>query len=161
MNKKIDIENIDNKHVFTTPDRYFEDLPTRIQKRIEKEKRNDVFQRSFQFFNELEIWRLAIPAIAVVILVILIIPKGSSDNFTKVEDTQVLLASVDDESIMDYLDLMGISEIDLLSTLDNEELASEILVESESQYFDQLDIENIDLELLGEFDVEPIDALEE
>jgi hypothetical protein len=124
------LEDIPKKEVFSTPDGYFDSLPTRIQSRIvEKDgKRDHVF--TFQ-----TAWKLALPAVVLLAVGIFWFTSPSQPA-----DAESILASVQTEDLVAYLSESDISTEEVIdaagfNTEDIDEIAGEVY-----------DLQNIDLE---------------
>lgn len=105
---KIRLDDIDKKSPFEVPEGYFNKLTSDIQERIkEKPKREWIPSAQLK-------WSLAGVFSIVIAAVLVFYP---SDSYESAEE---LLAQVDDEAIMEYLDLYTETEIDLYEDLDLE-----------------------------------------
>jgi hypothetical protein len=122
------LEDIPKKDFFTVPDDYFDKLPAKIQSRIAKTKvRNE---RTFVFRYAL---RYALP---VLVLAGVIFYYSSSKP-----DVETILASVDTEELIDYLQESGMTTEEML---ENVEFSAEELEAIENEVYDVSlsDIEN-------------------
>lgn len=140
MNKKL--SDIEKKNLFEVPDGYFEDLPLRIQKRIELE------QQSKQTIA-LPSWSLAMAAsIALIIVAVFLFQNNPSSS----ED---LLAGISEEDLIAYIDELELSSYDIATTFPN--------ITDHLQLDDINIIEDVDLEdqaiddLLLEYNIEDLE----
>jgi hypothetical protein len=135
------LEDIPKKEVFSTPDGYFDSLPTRIQSRIaEKDGKRDhvfIFQTA---------WKLAVPA--VVLLAVGIFWFTSPSQPTNAES---ILAAIETEDLVAYLSESDISTEEVIdaagfNTEDIDEIAGEVYdlqnIDLEGIDLDDLDLEN-------------------
>ena len=131
--KKLD--EIPKKHPFEVPEGYFDRLPGIIQARVaeksEVKEAKPYFRYALQY---------ALPVIVLAIVALIyFIPKN--------EDADTILASVSTEELVAYLENSEITTEELLEemTLDTESIEA---IESEVYFnFDELDIEELDLDL--------------
>jgi hypothetical protein len=135
MNYKLD--DIDKKQSFKVPEGYFEDLPLKIQSKIQKKEiHSNVLLPS---------WKFALAASILVILVTYFIADQ------KPPSAEMLLAEVSQEDLIAYLDNIDLDIEDLTSTFQEstEELDFENL-----DGLDQLDMNEEELDdLLLEYDI--------
>jgi hypothetical protein len=103
------LDDIDKKEQFKVPEGYFEDLPLRIQKRIQQE--SPIKRR------RINAWSLAMAASLVIIITyVFFIPNNTPTP-------EELLAEVSHEELLAYLDEVEIDEYELVSAFgDNEEI---------------------------------------
>jgi len=102
------LEDIKKKNIYSVPDRYFDQLPTRIQSRVNEKK--PVWGLSLSWNLTL---RVAGPALAV----ILIIFYFSISNNTG-QSTDDLLAQVTTEDMIAYLETTDITTDEIIEGLD-------------------------------------------
>lgn len=137
MQKKLD--DIGKKPSFKVPDGYFEDLPLKIQNRIETEKSNN---RSIQ----LPAWSYAMAA-AVVIIVSFTLFFGRNDNHV-----EKLLAEISEEDLVAYIDEMDLDEYDLAATFPE---TTDDLEFDDLEMMNDLDLEDHSIdEILLEYNLE-------
>ena len=131
------IEDIDKKQVFNTPEGYFEDLPMRIQARIESEKPQAVSKR-------LPKWSLALASVALLLTFVFVLyDSGTSE--------QDLLAGISQEELVAYLDQIELDEYEIASTFESDLDALNL---DETSVLDGIDMENEALEdVLLEYDL--------
>ena len=133
------IDDMDKKIDFKVPDGYFENLPLKIQQRIEIEKKE---AKTFT----LPTWSYALAASALLIMGFVILFQNPSPSAEK------LLAEVSEEALIAYLDDIEIDEYDLVSALPDH---------AEDLPFNEIDmLQNLDLgdesmdDILLEFNIE-------
>ena len=97
-----DIEK--NKQPFSVPDGYFEDLPMKIQSRIEGQKKES-WVRTPAF-------RLAFSVAAMLILVFTVVFLNPS------ESAEDLLADIPEEELLAYIDMVQFDETDILAAFE-------------------------------------------
>jgi hypothetical protein len=132
------LENIPKKEVFSVPEGYFDTLPGKIQARISAEKPDR--QPAFVFRYKLQ---YVLPVIA--LLAIGLYWFAPADR----ADAESIIASVQTEELVAYLNDSELSTEDLLETLDfNEQDVQDIETEV---YELNLDNENLD-ELLEDLE---------
>jgi len=114
------LKDIDRKVDYKAPEGYFENLPLKIRRRIEAEKKEENA-------IHLSAWSYAIAASMLLILSIVFIFKDST------LPTESLLSEVSEEAIIAYLE-----EIDL----DEYDIAYALFEEQEDLQFDDMDMLN-------------------
>ncbi len=102
------LDDIKKKNIYSTPDRYFDQLPTRIQNRVTKKQ---VFGFSFSWNL---ILKVASPALAV-ILIFFYININRNGNELNAED---LLSQIETEDLIAYLVTTDISTEEIIEELD-------------------------------------------
>ena len=117
---KYKLDDIEKKSAFKVPEGYFEDLPMRIQKRVESESP----QRST---FRLPSWSFAMAASVLLVISFVFIFNTSDQNANE------LLAEVPEADLIAYLDQVDVDIYDLASTFTGD---------SESLQFDELDMLN-------------------
>ncbi len=100
------LEKINKKNIYTVPDQYFDELPQRIQKRISNKKHHWNWHGSL-----VPVLKYALPAISI-ILVVLYLGFFRNNNFST--DPETLLAQVNTEDIIAYLENSDISTDDII-----------------------------------------------
>jgi hypothetical protein len=137
------LEDIPKKEIFTVPDGYFDSLPLKIQARISGEKT----EAHPGFFVRYRL-QYALPVIALLSIGIYWFAAQSGNG-----DPETILASVQTEELVAYLNDSELTTDDLLEDVEfNEEDAQEI----ESEVYElNFDTEDLD-EVLGDFDIENI-----
>lgn len=103
------LEDLKKKNIYTVPDNYFDQLPTRIQSRI-----NEKRPASWLNFNWSLTYKLAAPVLAVLFLVFYF---GRSDRQIP-QDAESLLARVNTDEIIAYIDFMDISTDEIIESID-------------------------------------------
>jgi hypothetical protein len=131
------LEDIPKKEIFTTPEGYFDALPGKIQARISaKPEKQPFFAYTLKY---------ALPVIALLAAGIF---WYTANQETTPADAESILASVETEALIAYLDESEISTEDLIENLefrtdDIEAIESEIYI---------LPLEELDLDGEQEFD---------
>ncbi|MGF1636064.1 MAG: hypothetical protein ACFCUU_03255 [Cyclobacteriaceae bacterium] len=125
-----------NQNLFKVPDGYFEDLPIRVQKRIELKQRH----KRPAFFPMLSpAWKV-LAAASVALIIVWFMGDFSQP---KTDEQHDLLIGVTTSDIIDYLYTTGIDDEDIELLLANNDLNSE-LVDSESIWQDILESDEDD-----------------
>lgn len=137
------LEDIPKKEIFQVPEGYFEGLPAKIQARIEAKK--PFRERSFVFSYKLQ---YVLPAVALLAVGMYWFSVSSQPK-----DAESLLASVQTEDLIAYLNESDMTTEDLLegvdyNSIDIEEIESEVY----GLNLDTLEIENG----FGELDLDNI-----
>ncbi|HEY0744615.1 MAG TPA: hypothetical protein VGD40_24275 [Chryseosolibacter sp.] len=136
------LEDIPKKPIFNVPDGYFDQLPNKIQARIsgnEKPKPSFVLQYRLQY---------VIPAVLVLVIGLLWLFAPAASN-----DAESILASVESEQLVAYLNESELTTEELLedvdfSTSEVEAIESEVYeLELEEELIDGL-LEDLDTENL-------------
>ena len=116
MKKKIDIESLERKNIHQVPDGYFDELPLKIQSRIDEH----VQASSPIFIPRMQMaWGLT-AAIAFFLIGWLIYPQGTKPS------TEQLLASIDSEALIEYLYEEDISTDEILAAIDENYILEEL-----------------------------------
>lgn len=102
------LDDIKKKNIYSTPDRYFDQLPARIQNRVTKKQ---VFGFSFSWNL---ILKVASPALAV-FLIVFYININKNGNELNAED---LLSQIETEDLIAYLVTTDISTEEIIEELD-------------------------------------------
>ena len=103
------LEEIKKKNIYTVPDKYFDQLPTRIQSRMNEKK--PVFGISVNWSIVLKV---ATPSFAVILLLFYF---GASRNNTY-KSAEEILAQVETEDLIAYLETTDITTEDIIEELD-------------------------------------------
>ncbi len=132
--------------IFHTPKGYFDQLPGRIQKRVEQEQ-----QSAKTIF--LPRWAYAVAASGVVLLVAGLLffqqTDHTTDTLTTEQNVEQLLASVSDEEMINYLQTQ--TEPSALELVLTEEDQEEILLHELENYDISLEDYAYELEYLEEY----------
>ncbi|WP_421765624.1 hypothetical protein [Ekhidna sp.] len=136
---KYKLDDIEKKKPFEVPEKYFEELPLKIQTRINEEKAGS---------NPWKVpaWSLAMVAsILLLITFIFIIPESGPDP-------EKLLAEVPQDELIAYLDLIELDEYDIASAFDDNMDVFEL---ENSSMLDGIEIDDQALDdVLLEYDLE-------
>ena len=103
------LDDIKKKNVYTVPDRYFEQLPGRIQQRVSKKKSG-----FFYSFN----WKLTAQIASPVLAVLLLIFYFGIGTQTSALSAEELLAEVATEDVIAYLETTDLSADEIIEELD-------------------------------------------
>jgi len=137
MNKKLD--DIEKKLNMKVPEGYFEELPMKIQKRIEME------QSSSNSFK-IPAWSLAMAASIVVIVGFIFFWGGKN---TSVEE---LLAEIPEEELMAYVEELNLDAYDLATAFPE---TTEELEFEDIEMMDELEVDDLSIDdILLEYNIE-------
>ena len=103
------LDDIKKKNVYNVPDRYFEQLPGRIQTRVSKKKPD-----FFYSFN----WKLTAQIASPVLAVLLLIFYFGIGTQTSALSAEELLAEVTTEDVIAYLETTDLSADEIIEELD-------------------------------------------
>ncbi|MEP0987253.1 hypothetical protein [Ekhidna sp.] len=136
---KYKLDDIEKKKPFEVPEKYFEELPLKIQTRINEEK-----VESYSW--KVPAWGLAMAAsILLLITFIFIIPESGPDP-------EKLLAEVSQDELIAYLDQIELDEYDIASAFDDNMDVFEL---ENSSMLDGIEIDDQALDdVLLEYDLE-------
>ncbi|MEM9340671.1 MAG: hypothetical protein AAGA66_18200 [Bacteroidota bacterium] len=135
------LDDIEKKgQPFKAPDGYFEDLPLRIQHRIQTNASSKVSWYGTPAFK----WAFSIATIVIVLL--------SVTFFDSSQSTEDLLAEIPEEELLAYVDQMSFDEEEILTAFEGDIQSLDF---AESATLNDLDIENESLEdLMSEYGLE-------
>lgn len=135
--RKMKLQDIDKKEIFKVPDRYFEELPGRIQDRIHKK------QPEYQWMPVLNrAVKYAIPALAVLFVVLYFtiydraVPQDKS--------YEAILEEVSTDNIITYLEYQDITTEEIIENIDVSAIDFEINEDAELFNEEEMDEETID-----------------
>lgn len=103
------LEDIKKKNIYSVPDKYFDQLPTRIQSRVNEKK--PVLGLSLDWSM---VFRVAVPALTVVFFIFYF----SIGNQNSAQSAEELLAQIDTEDIIAYLQTTDITTDEIIDGLD-------------------------------------------
>ena len=136
---KYKLDDIEKKKVFDVPEGYFEDLPMKIQKRIESESTSKMAIAWPK-------WSVALAASLTLIAVFLFVIPSNDVN---AED---LLASVTQEELIAYLDEIELEEFEIITALGDNPTVFDF---EETEGLDDIDLEDQSIDdMLLEYDLE-------
>jgi len=115
------LEDINKKNIYSVPDKYFDQLPKRIQSRVNEEKPVNWLSLNWSLS-----YKLALPVAAVLLMVFYF---GNFNNQSKV-DAGALLAEVSTEDIIAYLDYTDITTDEIVEVIDINEIELELYKDS-------------------------------
>jgi hypothetical protein len=119
------LEDINKKNIYTVPEKYFDQLPGRVQARIQTKKPEGIFALNWSLT-----YKIAAPALAMVMLVFYFWYDGP-ENIQSVESL-----------------LTQVATDDLVAYLETTDITTEEIIES-------IDFDNIDLDLTDETQIMP------
>lgn len=103
------LDDIKKKNIYTVPDKYFDQLPTRIQSRV-----NEKQPVSRWSWNQSLIYKLAAPAFVVVLMLFYFGLGNNNDS----QDFDTILAQVSNEDIIAYLENTDITTEEIIDAID-------------------------------------------
>jgi hypothetical protein len=103
------LEDIKKKNIYSVPNRYFDQLPARIQSRVQEKK--SVFGFTLDWSLA---FKLAVPALA---LVFILFYFGVSTNYSG-QSAEELLAQVSTDDLIAYLETTDITTDEIIDELD-------------------------------------------
>lgn len=103
------LEDIKKKNIYTVPDTYFDQLPTRIQSRVNEKK--PVFGFSFSWNLA---FKVATPAFA---LIMILFYFGLKDG-NSYESAEEILAQVSSQDLIAYLETTDITTDEIIEEMD-------------------------------------------
>jgi hypothetical protein len=135
------LEDIEKKNIFKVPDGYFEELPSIIQARVSKpaSERSPFFRYALQY---------ALPAC--VFIIALAWFYNNQIQVTQPQNAEEMIASIDTDQLISYLEDTEFSLDDLLETY---ELSDEDMDEIEIATYPDITDEDLDI-MLEEYDFE-------
>ncbi len=136
--KPIKLDDIEkNSKPFSVPEGYFDDLPMKIQSRIQEEKKEVWIKRP--------VFRLAMAMAAMLVIVMSIVFMNQSAG------PEDLLADIPEEELLAYVDMMQFDETDILSAFEG---SIETIEFFDMEGFEDLQLEDEALDdLLIEYDL--------
>lgn len=102
------LDDIKKKNIYTVPDKYFDQLPTRIQSRVNEKP------VSRWNWNQSLAYKLAAPAFVVVLLLFYFGMGNENDS----QDFETILAQVSNEDIIAYLGNTDITTEEIIEAID-------------------------------------------
>lgn len=137
------LEKISKNNIYKVPDGYFEQLPMKIQARIEtrtaSQKRVSVVRRYSLYY--------AIPAVTLLILAVLIFKPASDDS------VESILSSVSTEQLITYLEDNNLTTDELLDNIELDEFTVESI---ENEVYSDFELDEEMLQLLpDELEINP------
>ncbi len=135
------LEDIDKKNIFKVPEGYFEELPSIIHSRVSKPSSQATPWFTFAL-------RYALPACVFILAVVWY--YNNQTQSTQTQDVEEMLASIDTNSLIEYLDEREISLNDLLDTY---EVTMEDVDEIETIAYPDISDEDFNI-MLNPYDLE-------
>lgn len=129
------LEDIEKKNIYKVPDKYFDQLPMRIQARTAEKKPSTGFTFRWNFAL-----KVATPAFALILILILFGIPGSKESLSADE----ILAQVSTEDVIAYLEISDITTDEIIEVLDLSDL--ELNFEDDDPL--NLELEDADLDAI-------------
>ena len=141
------LDEINKKAPFEVPDGYFDKLPMRIQSQLPEEVKYPWLSGVKAFLQSRQV-AYALPVIIILIVAsTLLLPQLNNQRTTSfTQSHELLLASVSDEDILDFLELNQLTINELVEDLNDTDI-EEVVQEVNEDIFSHLEIEEADLEL--------------
>ncbi len=120
------LEDLKKENVFKVPEGYFEDLPMRIQSRIQSGipvERIPVFRRN--------VFKYAV-SLAAMVLIVLVVLKF----YTRQPSPEKLLSQVPTEALISYLETSDITEDELFDNVNSSMMSGDLLNDNNDLDFD-------------------------
>lgn len=138
------LEDINKKNIHQVPDKYFDELPLKIQSRIQQES----VSKTWVFTYGL---RYALPALLLLIVSIYLITQPKVN-----ESPEQLLAEVSTEELISYLEASDITTEEIMESIEISEFEFEFKT-SDTDLIDDLDFSDEELDaLINDFETEDI-----
>lgn len=133
MMKKL--EEIGKDNIFKVPEKYFDELPMRIQSRI-KTRNEPALMPSFNWNLAV---KLAVPAIMLIVAILLAVFVNKNETY---KDADTILAEVSTEDMIAYLQASDISLDEILDEIQytdiDDEFSDQTLLFDENELTDEL-----------------------
>ncbi|MCK5279786.1 MAG: hypothetical protein KAK04_14630 [Cyclobacteriaceae bacterium] len=139
------LEDIKKKNIYSVPDKYFDQLPARIQSRVNEKK--PVFGLSLNWSLA---FKVAAPALALV-LILFYFDISTTDNSTLSSDE--LLAQVSTDDLIAYLETTDITADEIIEELDLSNIELDFYEEGPIMQDMDMNDEDIDA-LLDEYGID-------
>jgi len=131
------LEDIKKKNIYAVPDKYFDQLPRKIQSRIHEKQ-----PISWLSWNWNLSYKLAIPVTAIILMVFYF---GNFNRQTQ-QDASTILAEVSTEDIIAYLDFADLTTEEIVEVIDINDIEFELYENSPIiEDLDEIDEDEIDL----------------
>ncbi|MDZ7604036.1 MAG: hypothetical protein U5K79_00275 [Cyclobacteriaceae bacterium] len=138
------LEDINKKNIYSVPDKYFDQLPGRVQARIEAKKPGEIFSLNWSLT-----YKLAAPALAMVMLVLYFWYDGPANN----QSAESLLAQVATDDLVAYLATTDITTDEILESIDFDNIELDLSDETPIMKDTEMNEESIN-SILDEFGVD-------
>ncbi len=138
-NRKLKLEDINKDNIFSVPEGYFDELPAIIQARaLETSPKARI-----HLFTPARNWQTALIAATVILLVVVF----AIFNFPKtvVTTPEDILAQVDVEDIIAYLDFSDLTTAEILAEWNPESADLEEFIQDNTQLLNDEELKTIDL----------------
>jgi len=104
------LEDIKKENIYTVPDKYFDQLPTRIQTQVYKKKPVLGFSLNWHLA-----YKIAFPALAVLLMVFYFVAPRFANSAQSAEE---ILAQVSTEDLVAYLQTTDITTDEIIEVVD-------------------------------------------
>ena len=142
------LEDIKKENIYKVPERYFDELPMRIQDRISS-KSESIPATAFNWSIAVKV---AVPAFVIIITVLFGVFIRTNNSY---QDVDTILAQVSTEDMITYLQSTDISIDEILNEIQYDEIADEILQENLLMDDEELSIDLYN-ELMMEYGINEI-----
>lgn len=132
IKKRINIEDIPKKNIYSVSDGYFDKLPTRVQERVVQVKKQSA--PSYIFSLGL---RIALPVLALILMVAYFGNRINNNDL----DYEALLDDIPTEELISFISESDLSTDELLSMIDINELDVDGMVDEEIELFNDSDLD--------------------
>ena len=139
------LEEIKKKNIYTVPDKYFDQLPTRIQSRVNEKK---------PVFGILSSWKLVLKVAAPAFVVILMLFYIGVENYNSIQTPENILAQVSTDDLIAYLGTTDLTTEDIIEEIDFSTI--NLNFEDEGPIIQGIEMDAQDLDIL--FDEYGIDS---
>lgn len=138
------LEDINKKNIHQVPDKYFDELPLKIQSRIQQESVSMTWVFTYGL-------RYALPALLLLIVSIYLITQPKVN-----ENPEQLLAEVSTEELISYLEASDITTEEIMESIEISEFEFEFET-NDTDLIDDLDFSDDELDaLINDFETEDI-----
>jgi len=138
------LEDIKKQNIHKVPDKYFDELPLKIQSKIAEESKPKNWVVTYGL-------RYALPAILLIAITVYVIIKPSTTA-----SPEQLLAQVSTEELISYLEASDITTEEIVESLELSDIDFEFY-ENETELVDELDMSEDELDaLINDFETEDI-----
>ncbi len=138
------LEDINKKNIYSVPDKYFDQLPARVQARIQAKKPEGFFSLNWSFT-----YKVAAPALAMAMLVLFF----WFDNPVRNQSAESLLAQVATDDLIAYLETTDITTDEIIESIDFENIDLDLSEETPIMEGIEMNEESIN-SILDEFGVD-------
>jgi hypothetical protein len=115
MKKKVKLEDLDRKDIFTTPEGYFDQLPGRIHERMALQETKD--DRPVYRLVPKRVYYIA-ASVAVFLIATVLVLREPKETTTSAQN---MLAEVSTEAMIEYLEMSDVSVTDITLAEDEQQ----------------------------------------